>query len=147
MRTLRHVIGVLHVLQKDSEGIRSTGSILLNPPVRDWDAGIRSQMDQVNYWLHGQDFLFYVLECTFKNLGILTWYGTQLNRWGNSILGSRLSGLTSRTLNEIQLERGSVLGIDRMICQSVFTGTLTLQESAGINLWIVPKELGKIRVL
>lgn len=82
-------------------------------PVSDWDAGRRRWTGQVNEWWRGwcraQGLGFYDLGHTFDGPGMLTLDGTQLSRWGKSILGSKLVGLIRRALNYMEIVEGDAL--------------------------------------
>jgi len=53
-----------------------------------------------------QGFGYYDLGQAFERPGMWVSDGNQLSRWGKSILGSKLVGLVTRSLNYIKWEKG-----------------------------------------
>lgn len=53
-----------------------------------------------------QGFGYYDLGQAFERPGMWASDGIQLSRWGKSILGSKLVGLVTRSLNYIKWEKG-----------------------------------------
>ena len=75
-----------------------------------WDEERRRSIGQVNYWLRvwcqDQGSVYYDLGQAFERPGMWVSDGNQLSRWGKSILGSKLVGLVTRSLNYIKWEKG-----------------------------------------